>query len=199
MYDPTYFKDEFNNINYQNDNVAFLINGTFRKNPGDYSGRDDPRLIIQTFLRNDTQSDDILNLNENMSIEEEPNVNSIKEIKETKQIKVNEKLKKECPPIELKIIESVKEENIQPIFHLFTKKPDDQIDYIKEYFENPIFKDFNLINDDKSKRKYNMDNMSKKVRQEISNKLVKRFGNELNKLSFKEFNQNGKKLKIKNI
>ena len=201
MYDSTYFKDEFNNINYPNDNVGFRINGTFRKNPGNYLGIDDPTLYIQTFLRNDTQSDDILYPeNENMSIEEEPQVNLIKEIKETEQIKVNAKLKKECPPIEPKIIRSIKEENLQGIFHLFTKKPDDQIDYIKEYFENPIFKDFNLIKKDKKKnkkRKNDMDNISKKIRQEISNRLVKRCGDELNKLSFKEFNQIGKKTKNK--
>ena len=201
MYDPTYFKDEFNNINYQNDNVSLLINRTFRKNPGIYRGIDDPKLIIQTFSRN--LSDDILDPeNENMFEEEEQNVNIFKEIKETEQIKVNEKLKKECIPIEPKIIQSVKEENIQPIFHLFTKKPDDQIDYIKEFFENPFFKDFNLINDDEerkdNKRKFNMDNMSKKVRQKISSKLVEIFGDELKKLSFKKFNQDGNSIKNKN-
>ena len=201
MYDPTYFKDEFNNINYQNDNVSLLINRTFRKNPGIYRGIDDPKLIIQTFSRN--LSDDILDPeNENMFVEEEQNANIFKEIKETQQIKVNEKLKKECPPNESKIIQSVKEENIQPIFHLFTKKPDDQIDYIKEYFENPFFKDFNLINDDEerkdNKRKFNMDNMSKKVRQKISSKLVEIFGDELKKLSFKKFNQDGNSIKNKN-
>ena len=201
MYDSTYFKDEFNNINYQNDNVSLLINRTFRKNPGIYRGIDDPKLIIQTFSRN--LSDDILDPeNENMFVEEEQNANIFKEIKETQQIKVNEKLKKECIPIEPKIIQSVKEENIQPIFHLFTKKSDDQIDYIKEYFENPFFKDFNLINDDEerkdNKRKFNMDNMSKKVRQKISSKLVEIFGDELKKLSFKKFNQDGNSIKNKN-
>ena len=201
MYVPTYFKDEFNNINYQNDNVSLLINRTFRKNPEDYSGIDDPKLVIQTFSRN--LSDDILDPeNENMFVEEEQNANIFKEIKETQQIKVNEKLKKECIPIEPKIIQSVKEENIQPIFHLFTKKPDDQIDYIKEYFENPFFKDFNLINDDEerkdNKRKFNMDNMSKKVRQKISSKLVEIFGDELKKLSFQKFNQDGNSIKNKN-
>ena len=201
MYEPTYFKDEFNNINYQNDNVSLLINRTFRKNPGIYRGIDDPKLIIQTFSRN--LSDDILDPeNENMFVEEEQNANIFKEIKETQQIKVNEKLKKECTPNESKIIQSVKEENIQPIFHLFTKKSDDQIDYIKEYFENPFFKDFNLINDDEerkdNKRKFNMDNMSKKVRQKISSKLVEIFGDELKKLSFKKFNQDGNSIKNKN-
>ena len=201
MNEPTCFKDEFNNINYQNDNVSLLINRTFRKNPEDYSGIDDPKLIIQTFSRN--LSDDILDPeNENMFVEEEQNANIFKEIKETQQIKVNEKLKKECTPNESKIIQSVKEENIQPIFHLFTKKSDDQIDYIKEYFENPFFKDFNLINDDEerkdNKRKFNMDNMSKKVRQKISSKLVEIFGDELKKLSFKKFNQDGNSIKNKN-
>ena len=201
MNEPTCFKDEFNNINNQNDNVSLLINRTFRKNPEDYSGIDDPKLVIQTFSRN--LSDDILDPeNENMFVEEEQNANIFKEIKETQQIKVNEKLKKECTPNESKIIQSVKEENIQPIFHLFTKKSDDQIDYIKEYFKNYFFKDFNLINDDEerkdNKRKFNMDNMSKKVRQKISSKLVEIFGDELKKLSFKKFNQDGNSIKNKN-
>jgi len=130
--------------------------------------------------------------------DDEPNKN----IFEFKEINILSANIKENPFLNPKGMDVPKEENIQPIFHLFTKKPDDQIDYIKEYFENPFFKDFNLINDDEerkdNKRKFNMDNMSKKVRQKISSKLVEIFGDELKKLSFQKFNQDGNSIKNKN-
>ena len=129
-----------------------------------------------------------------MISDDEPNEN-IFEFKESKILRAD---RKENPFISRKDMDVPKEENIQPIFHLFTKKPEDQIDYIKEYSKTPIFKVFNLIKDEKSKkRKYDMDNMSKKVRQEISNKLGDIF-KELKKLSFQKFNQNGKNIKNKN-
>ena len=136
--------------------------------------------------------------------DDEPNKN----IFEFKEINILSANIKENPFLNPKGMDVPKEENIQPIFHLFTKRPDDQIDYIKEYSETPTFKDFNLINDEdkdkdkkkknNQKRKFNMDNMSKKVRQKISGKLVGRFGDELNKLSFQKFNQDGKNIKNKN-
>jgi hypothetical protein len=130
--------------------------------------------------------------------DDEPNKN----IFEFKEINILSANIKENPFLNPKGMDVLKEENIQPIFHLFTKKPDDQIDYIKEYSETPTFKDFNLINDDEerkdNKRKFNMDNMSKKVRQKISSKLVEIFGDELKKLSFKKFNQDGNSIKNKN-
>ena len=130
--------------------------------------------------------------------DDEPNKN-IFEFKEMNILSANIK---ENPFLNPKGMDVPKEENIQPIFHLFTKKPDDQIDYIKEYSETPTFKDFNLINDDEerkdNKRKFNMDNMSKKVRQKISSKLVEIFGDELKKLSFQKFNQDGNSIKNKN-
>ena len=136
--------------------------------------------------------------------DDEPNKN----IFEFKEINILSANIKENPFLNPKGMDVPKEENIQPIFHLFTKKPDDQIDYIKEYSETPTFKDFNLINDEdkdkdkkkknNQKRKFNMDNMSKKVRQKISGKLVGRFGDELNNLSFQKFNQDGNNIKNKN-
>ena len=136
--------------------------------------------------------------------DDEPNKN----IFEFKEINILSANIKENPFLNPKGMDVPKEENIQPIFHLFTKRPDDQIDYIKEYSETPTFKDFNLINDEdkdkdkkkknNQKRKFNMDNMSKKVRQKISRKLVGRFGDELNNLSFQKFNQDGKNVKNKN-
>ena len=136
--------------------------------------------------------------------DDEPNKN----IFEFKEINILSANIKENPFLNPKGMDVPKEENIQPIFHLFTKRPDDQIDYIKEYSETPTFKDFNLINDedkDKDKKKKNnqkrkcdMDNMSKKVRQKISSKLVGRFRDELNNLSFQKFNQDGNSIKNKN-
>ena len=136
--------------------------------------------------------------------DDEPNKN----IFEFKEINILSANIKENPFLNPKGMDVPKEENIQPIFHLFTKRPDDQIDYIKEYSETPTFKDFNLINDEdkdkdkkkknNQKRKFNMDNMSKKVRQKISGKLVGRFGDELNNLSFQKFNQDGNSVKNKN-
>ena len=136
--------------------------------------------------------------------DDEPNKN----IFEFKEINILSANIKENPFLNPKGMDVPKEENIQPIFHLFTKRPDDQIDYIKEYSETPTFKDFNLINDEdkdkdkkkknNQKRKFNMDNMSKKVRQKISGKLVGRFRDELNNLSFQKFNQDGNSIKNKN-
>ena len=139
--------------------------------------------------------------------DDEPNKN----IFEFKEINILSANIKENPFLNSKSMDVPKEENIQPIFHLFTKKSDDQIDYIKEYSEIPIFKDFNLIKKDEDKdkdkkkkkknnqkRKNDMDNMSKKVRQKISSKLGEIFGDELKNLSFQKFNQDGKNVKNKN-
>ena len=84
----------------------------------------------------------------------------------------------------------VKEENIKGIFHLFTKRSNDQINYIVIYSEKPWFKDFKLA--EKLRSKFHMDSMSKKVRQRIMEILGKIFGDEFTeKLSFTDFNQNG--------
>ena len=83
----------------------------------------------------------------------------------------------------------VKEDNIKGIFHLFTKRSNDQINYIEIYSKKPLFEVLKL--DKTGQRKLSMDSISKKVREKVIETLINIFGDNLKKLSISDFNQNG--------
>ena len=209
-------QDEFKIQNQSYTYPIFVIRNVRQNQEMLYCESDD-NLPNQYNLREETSNNFELDLENKLKTAEEEEQYMIcddepnKDIFDFKESKILFADIKENPFTSPKDMDVPKEENIQPIFHLFTKKSDDQIDYIKEYSEIPIFKDFNLIKKDEDKdkdkkkkkknnqkRKNNMDNMSKKVRQKISSKLGEIFGDELKNLSFQKFNQDGNSIKNKN-
>ena len=209
-------QDEFKIQNQSYTYPIFVIRNVRQNQEMLYCESDD-NLPNQYNLREETSNNFELDLENKLKTAEEEEQYMIcddepnKDIFDFKESKILFADIKENPFTSPKDMDVPKEENIQPIFHLFTKKSDDQIDYIKEYSEIPIFKDFNLIKKDEDKdkdkkkkkknnqkRKNDMDNMSKKVRQKISSKLGEIFGDELKNLSFQKFNQDGNSIKNKN-
>ena len=74
---------------------------------------------------------------------------------------------------------------------LFTKKPKGKKDITEEYRPAPIFKNVTPVkNKNKKTRKFNIDNMTKKIRQAIYSRLEKKFNHKLKKIASTYFNQN---------
>ena len=74
---------------------------------------------------------------------------------------------------------------------LFTKKPKGKKDITEEYSSAPIFKNVTPVkNTNKKTRKFNIDNMSKKLRQAMYKGLKNKFDHKLKKIASTYFNQN---------
>ena len=93
-------------------------------------------------------------------------------------------------------IEKIEENNNSKDISLFTLG--DKKDIAKKYSLKPLFKVCKIVNKkNKKTRKYDRDNMFKKVRQAIYSRLKKIFRYKLKKLLSTNFNQNSKKINNK--
>ena len=176
-----------------------------------------PNYITQNFSDNEDVIKDKIYFNDNKNNENKNNKNimnlendnkkeNINEDKKAKKEKINENFKpneiNERNVVIFKVIKNKKNNNNDNIIsylphaHKYLVFRERKSGIISSYLETPIFKIVSSSKDKKAKRKYNNDDIYKKLRGKIFHFVIKKLNNNLKKLNIKfqyaEISQNSK-------